>query len=97
MEIAYLDHDNVIDVQLQADREPVDLSKVTQMDLVFDDVVISSKDYPGVFDWTVGSGLVRIRLYGMQLERRYYDAKLIVYDDSTPHGIVWGVIPILVR
>jgi len=97
MEIAYLDHDNVIDVQLQADREPVDLSKVTQMDLVFDDVVISSKDYPGVFDWTVGGGLVRIRLYGMQLERRYYDAKLIVYDDSTPHGIVWGIIPILVR
>ena len=97
METVYLDHDNVIDLQLLEDNTPVDLGGVTRMDLVFDDVVISSEDYPEVFDWTVGDGIVRIKLYGMSLERRYYDAKLIVYDDSTPHGIVWGIVPILVR
>jgi len=97
MEIAYLDHDNVIDVQLQADNAPIDLAHVTRMDLVFDDVVISSEEYPDVFDWSVGEGMVRIKLYGVPLERRYYDAELIVYDDSTPHGVVWGIIPILVK
>jgi len=97
MEIAYLDHDNVIDVQLQADREPVDLSSVTRMDLVFGDVVISSEEYPDVFDWSKGNGVVNIRLYGAPIERGFYDAQLIVYDGSSPHGIVWGTIPILVK
>jgi len=97
METVYLDRDNVIDLQLLVDNEPVDLSGVTRMDLVFDETVISSDDYPDVFDWTIGNGVVRIKLYGMNIEQRYYDAQLIVYDDSTPHGIVWGIIPILVK
>jgi len=97
VETVYLDHDNVVDLQLLIDKQPADLSAVTKMELVFDEVVISSSDYPDVFDWSEGNGIVHIKLYGVPIERKYYDARLIVYDGSTPHGIVWGVVPMLVR
>lgn len=97
-EIAYIGHDNTIDLQLLEDNVAVDLSGVTRMTLQFGDTLMDSDVHAGVFDWSAGNGVLEIALQGQSITaNEYYDTQLIVYDAINTNGIVWGKISIVVN
>jgi len=90
-EIVYLNRDNVIDLQLQADGSAVDLTPVTRMTLTLDGTTtIDSQTSPGAFDWSGGNGVVVLALGGESIGPGRYAAELAVYDAVNTQGIVWG-------
>lgn len=99
-EIAYLGHDNSIDLVLKADGAAVDLTSVTRMTLSLGSVLIDSDN--GSTDpirWTKSdyvTGEVRLFLGGISAPPNTYDAWLVVYDPSNVDGIVWGSIKIMI-
>jgi len=97
-EIAYIGHDNVIDVQLRDEGIVVDLSAVTRVTLDFNGTVIDSDIHIGVFDWTAGNGVLNIALQGQNIAtHEHYQAQLVVYDPDNINGIVWGDMSIVVN
>ena len=97
MERVYLDRDNSIDVILMADGSAADLSSVTRMTLSFGDTDVDSAAAAGVFDWSVGGGLLTLQLGGQEIAVGRYDARLVVYDPGHSNGLVWGDIEIMVE
>ena len=104
-EYIYRTHDNVIEVELTEEGEPLeqtDYDAITRMTLDFDGTVLDS-DVLGEgdgqpFDWTADA---RLKLdlgklsspiaYGF-----YRRVKHVVYSPENPHGIVWGYMAIIV-
>ena len=97
IERVYLGRDNSIDVVLTANGAPVDLSSVTRMLIEFGSKAVDSQTASGVFDWSSGGGVVIIRLGGQEIAAGEYSARLVVYDPTNTHGIVWGDIMIMVE
>jgi hypothetical protein len=101
LEYVYLGRDNSIDILLKADGVAVDLSSVTQIDLIVGDVTISSTNQGvDLIRWAqVGydTGEVRLALGDSSItasgKQRAY---LIVYDPTNTAGINWGAIDLYV-
>lgn len=96
LERIYLDRDNSIDVILMADGVVADLASVTRMTLTFGATVIDSATAAAAFDWSEGGGKVVISLGDQEIAAGEYAARLVVYDPSHTHGLVWGDIDVLV-
>jgi len=97
-EIAYLGHDNTIDLLLKADEEAEDLSAVTRMTLELDSTIIDSEKSPDAFDWdTDTTGKLILALGGESLIAGMYRTTLTVYDLTNEKGIVWGELNLDVR
>lgn len=100
-EVVYLGHGNRIDLLLKADGVAVALTSVTMMTLTVGTTLIDSNN--GAADpiqWAkVGyaTGEIRIILGAQTILGGKYNAPLIVYDATNEDGIVWGMIPILVK
>ena len=92
-QVAYLDHDNTIEMVLKSDGLAVDLTPVSRMVLSSAGQVIADSDLnAGVFDWSAGSGNLVIALGGLSLplHREYKNSRLVVYDPTNINGIVWA-------
>ena len=98
-EVVYLDRDNMIDLQLNADGSAVDLSGVTKWLLTFDgSMSVNSVSSPSVFDETYAvSGIISLKLGGQNLSTGLHDMRVVVYDAVYTSGLVWGVVPVLIR
>lgn len=98
-EIAYLGRDNAIDLQLKADGEVVDLSSVTQIDLVERDSAwsVSSATSPSVFDWSAGDGVLSLVLGEESIPEGAYRCYLVIYDPTNTDGIVWDDFRLTVK
>jgi hypothetical protein len=99
-EIAYLGHDNSIDIVLKADGVAEPLDSITKMTLTFGTKLISSDN--GETDpirWKkVGyqTGEVRLFLGDQVISPGSYKAPLIIYDSGDAEGIVWDYLNIKV-
>ncbi len=100
-EIAYLSHDNSIDLILKADGVGVDLSTMTSMTLTFGTKKITSGNLAAdPIRWNQAGyaiGEIRIFLEDQVITPAQYHAPLVVYDPTNADGIVWGEILIEVK
>lgn len=96
-EIVYLNRDNVVDLQLQADGAAADLTPVSRMTLTLDgSTTIDSSTSPAAFDWSGGNGQLILSLGGESIAPGRYTAELVVYDAVNTQGIVWGAFDLAV-
>ena len=106
VQTVYLNHDNVIDIILEADNTAVDISAATALVLSFGTVAIRSTNSTAQFiTWNGGTwatGEVRFNL-GKSTKLRdqvgpgSYKAWLTVYDPLSTAGLIWGQIPMIVK
>jgi hypothetical protein len=100
LEIAYLGHDNSIDLILKADGVAQPLASFTKMTLTFDTLLVSSTNLDtDPIRWGklgYGTGEVRLFLGGIPVPPKSYNVPLILFDSSDLEGIVWDFIPIKV-
>jgi hypothetical protein len=100
-EIAYLGHDNLIDLILKADGVAVDLSSVTAMTLTLGTKKVSSTNLAAdPILWAkagYATGEVHLILGGETITPGNYDAPLVVYDPVESEGVVWGNVKITVK
>jgi len=98
--LVYLGRDNVIDLVLLADDEPVALSPVTRVVLSLDETKIVDSNTVGLgsglpFEIRAGTygdetvDLLRLRLGGQTITTGRYQARLTLYDPDHPNGLVW--------
>jgi len=88
----YLALDNYLDVVLEVDDVPADLSTIERM-LIVDagcNWEIDSDESPTAFDWTAGDGVLRLALGHEPVPAETYSCYLIVFDPAYPDGMVWG-------
>jgi hypothetical protein len=96
-EVIYLNRDNSIDLVLKNDGEIFDLSSVTKIELLVDDVTISSADGHIDFSSFASDGRIIISAGDVEgLSAGTYFADLIVYDADHADGIFWGKVRIVV-
>ena len=98
VERVYNGRDNTIDLILTADGEVVDLSSVQKM--VVEDKAggfseIDSDSAPAAFDWNTGTpGKVVLSLGAANVPAGNYNCRIVVFDATTPDGIVWDDLTI---
>lgn len=102
IEKVYLGNDNTLDLILKEDGVAVSLASVTKMTLTFGSTIIDSSvvgaGSGNVFDWTEGSGVLKLKLGAQSISTRMYSAvKLTVFDAGNTNGIVWGTLRIKVE
>ncbi len=95
----YLGRSNTIDLLLKKDDDDgvlaaADLSNVTRMVLTIGTTVMDSdllsEGVGAHFDWTVGNGIVKIKVGDQSITRGLYDdGSLVVYDSSNTDGVLW--------
>jgi hypothetical protein len=98
-EYVYLGHNNTVDLRLKADNQDglgsvaINLENVTKITLSFNGtLVVSTEKASGLITWDqVGydTGEIRIAIGGEALTAGTFRVPLVVYDASTPTGIVW--------
>ena len=98
-ETVYLERDNAIDLQLLADGAVVSLASVNRMEVTADNGAwsVSSETAPDAFDWSAGNGMVTIALGLQAIPAGNHTARLVVYDPSNQHGIIWDRIILRVK
>ena len=91
-ETVYLAHNNSIYIKLKVDGEAVDLSPVTKIILSDSGCAwaVDSSSSPGVFDWSDGLGVLKIKLGDEPIPSGTYSCYLFIFDPTNPDGIVWG-------
>lgn len=95
-EIVYNGRDNSIWLGLRINKELIELSDVTKMQLLINDQVYDS-DFFGsgefsVFDWTQGSGVLILRLGNLGIPVGFYNVELVVFSENNPNGLIWDTI-----
>lgn len=93
-EVVYLGRDNTVDLQLLAQRVPIDLSAVTRFELR-DSLCnwnIDSVTSPAVFDVSRGDGILVLNLGSELIPAGDQSAWLILYDALHTDGTVWGKV-----
>ena len=90
-ETVYLGHDNGIDLQLKADGVITNLEAITRVQIKDSTclLTIDSLISPGAFDWSVGNGVLILKVGLEAVPPGTYTAYLIIYDISNPDGVVW--------
>lgn len=116
VEYIYLDRNNTIDLVLCANSIPLtdeQISAITRMQLIIDDITIDSSSSPTCFDWTTqtvtaaevllhpnltaGNHKLILSLGLISLTAGLYTATLIVYDSVNTLGIVWCKLKIVIE
>ena len=98
-EIIYLGRDNSIDVVLYQDGSPKNLTGVTDVKVYISGTTISSAASPTLFSGTTSTtGVISMKFGNAAgLSAAFYDAKMIVYHADYTNGILWGMIPVVVK
>jgi len=109
-ETVYLGHDNSIDLILKSKIPPygpwsaIDLSGVSKITLKIGSKLVESTNQASDLIRWVQSGYVtgEIRMFlgslsSTDVPPNLYSAFLTVYDSSNDDGIVWGMIPLIVK
>jgi hypothetical protein len=98
-ETLYLKRDNTIGLVLRSraatatDSTAEDLSGVTRMQLLVGDTVVDSASSAEAFDWSTdgANGVVTLDIgFEKGLKTGLYRARLTLYDNTYPNGLVWG-------
>ena len=102
-EIAYLSHDNTIDIQLKASSTATSLGSMTNITATFGRIKVSgsSSASTGAITWAgsgYSTGEVRIAINSYSsasspLVAGRYTVAVVVYDASHTSGIMWGTFP----
>jgi hypothetical protein len=98
-ETVYLERDNAIGLQLLADGVVVSLASVTRMEVIAATGAwsVDSAVAPDAFDWSAGNGMATIALGQQNIPAGRHTCRLVVYDPSNQHGIVWDEIKLHVK
>lgn len=90
-ETVYLGRDNAIDLALAAGGADVDLSSVTQVDIIDKGCVwsVSSTTSPAAFDWATDSTKLVLKLGDETIAPGTYTVRLVIYDPTNTDGVVW--------
>jgi len=101
-EYVWIGHDNIINLILKVDGVAQDMSDITKITLSIDLLLISSTNL--VTDkilWNKGgyaAGEIRLQLGEVSgLAAGRHDAVLTVYDATNTDGIVWGIVPLMIK
>lgn len=93
-EIFYLSRDNTVDLILRDDSGVTDLTDVTKVEVI--DIgcawSVDSDSSPDSFDIGGADGALVLKFGQEPIPAGSYKCKLIVYDPTNTHGIVWGDI-----
>ena len=94
----YLDRNDPKDITIKGPDGPIDLTNITQVDLVREGcgLTISSAvpAQSAMFDWSIGSGVLRLNLGTLDITPGTYIFYVILYDAGWPLGIPWNKITI---
>lgn len=95
----FLLRDNEEDLEISQDREPVDLSGVTRLDLndSTGQWTVSTETQPTIMSTAKGNGLVTFKLGSAAIPVGEYSAWLILYDTTNTAGLVFGPLRIVAR
>ena len=101
METIYLGHDNAVRLVCKENSSAIDTSVLTKAAIQLNVLVDSTAADAGYLRWNQSgyeSGEVRLYL-GMAtvISPGKYKAPLILYDATSPNGIVWGTIELKVE
>ena len=97
IERAYVTRNNKLAFQLYADDVAIDGSVITRALLRLTPegggatLDVDSSVSAGVFDWSIGGGVLEIKLGAApSIPAGRYTARLIIYDATNTAGLVWG-------
>ena len=103
IEHAFAGRNNSIDLELQEDGEPQDLTGLTRATLHLANrndpaaalILLDSTLHPGVFDWTTRGAEGVLQINGGELAttigvESHYDVRLTIYDATLVNGLVWA-------
>lgn len=101
-EVAYLGHDNSIDLILKTDGVAQDLTAVTKITITIGpDTVTSTDKAAGAIRWDqagYATGEIRLFLGDQDINPgSYSEAWVVVYDPTNTDGVVWGSIELNVE
>ena len=90
--------DNSIWLGLRVNRELIDLSDVTKMQLLLGGNTYDSESLGfgenQIFDWSQGDGLLILRLGGLGISNGFYNVELVVFSADNPNGVLWDTLRI---
>ena len=91
-ETVYLDRDNTNSLELRANGAAQDISNLSRVTLKVGEKTIDSRIHSNVFDWSTNgaSGQLDMTLGHQDLREGTFQARLTVFDNSYPNGLVWG-------
>ena len=107
-EVAYLGHENTINLQLKASNSAVSITSVANITATFGKIKVSgsSSATSGAITWSSASystGEMRIAINsysssGSTVPAGKYNVPIIVYSSAaSSSGIVWDLVPITVK
>ena len=100
-EEVYNGRDNSIWVGLRVNKELIDITDATKMQLIIDGTTYDSDDLGAgeteVFDWTQGDGLLILRLGSLGITVGLYNVTLIVFSEDNPNGVIWDIMRVRFR
>lgn len=100
-ETVYKNRDNAIWLGLRVNRDLIDVSELTRVQLVDGDTIYDSDSLgsgaEAPFDWTSEEDALILRLGGLGLSLGKHTVTLIVFDADNENGVIWDTIRLLVR
>jgi len=94
----YLNRNDPKDIQIKDSDGAVDLITITRVDLIKEgcSLIISSTspEESGMFDWTIGNGVLRLELGALDIDPGTYTFTLMLYSAEWPLGIPWNKLTI---
>ncbi len=91
----YTKSKNACVVALEDNGIPVNLNNVVRMKVITPLFTVDSREDPNAFDWSEGYGMVSFRFGGLaHVAPGQRLARLIVYDQTSPHGVDFGTFPL---
>jgi len=100
-ETVYKNRDNAIWLGLRVNREVIDVSDLTRVQIVDGDTTYDSDSLgsgeEAPFDWTSEIGVLILRLGGLGLSVGKHIVTLIIFDADNENGVIWDTMRLLVR
>ncbi len=100
-ETVYKSRDNAIWLGLRVNRELIDVSDLTRVQLIDGDTTYDSDSLgygaEAPFDWESQEGVLILRLGGLGLSIGKHLVTLVIFDEDNENGVVWDDMKLLVR
>ncbi len=101
--VVYIDHDNVVTLQLLDDCAPVNLSSMTRVAVKISAIEVDSETRPELFILDdLAAGKVGLKFGDLDtLPEGDHNIRVVVYDNANQDGLVWthedNIIPTTLR
>ena len=102
-EIAWLGHDNAIDLLIKENGTVISLNPVTRMTLSLGTIILESTNNAthailwAKAGYVTGECRIYINNTTKVIPAGVYDAPLVVCNSTATAGIVWGSVPLIVK